>query len=213
MRIFYNICALINPFNPLLVKKIVKALFSGILLFMLGLSSKAQLKPITADDFGPDIKKVIREYPHQFSKLTGEVIDEKPQSTDYECTFKVKGAEESIITKYSAKNKSIYSWQALMLTTDDFEEAKKKFRSLYTRLNHLAVKMDYGVTFYLTGKYIEPLEEKNFTSAILSFELPDQITKKMKLEVSMQYELMEWKVRVLIYERDKEDQERGEITE
>ena len=73
--------------------------------------------------------------------------------------------------------------------------------------------MDYGVTFYLKGKYIEPVEERNFTSALLSFELPDQITRKMKLEVSMQYELMEWKVKVMIYERDREDAEQGEVAE
>ena len=100
-----------------------------------------------------------------------------------------------------------------MLTTDDFEEAKKKYRTLFTRLNHLPVKMDYGVTFYLKGKYAEPVEEKNFSSSVLTFELADRITSKMRLEVSMQYELMEWKVRLLIYEREREDTESGDLME
>jgi hypothetical protein len=159
------------------------------------------------------MRKVIREYPHQFLKLQGDVIDEKPQSVDYACTFKMAVAEESSITKYSSKNKEVYSWQSLMLTTDDFQTAKKKYHSLFNKLNNLGVKMDYGVTFYLKGKYVEPVEERNFTSAILSFELPDQLTQKMKLEVTMQYEMLEWKVRVLIYERDREDVEQGEISE
>ena len=202
---------LINPFNPLLVKKIVKPLFFSALLWAIASTSSAQLKLPVTDEFASDMKKVIREYPHQFNKLQGDVIDEKPQATDYECTLSVAGAESSVITKYSSSSKPIYSWQGLMLTTEDFGEAKKKFKSLFTRFNNMAVKMDYGVTFYLKGKYIEPIEERNFTSAILSFELPDQITRKMKLEVTMQYEMMEWKVKVLIYERDREDDEPAEV--
>jgi hypothetical protein len=195
------------------MKKIVKPLCIGVFSLSLFFTSHAQIKIPGTDDLGVDMRKVIREYPHQFLKLQGDVIDEKPQSIDYACTFKMAGAEESSITKYSSKNKEVYSWQALMLTTDDFQTAKKKFHSLFNKMNNLGVKMDYGVTFYLKGKYVEPVEERNFTSAILSFELPDQITQKMKLEVTMQYEMLEWKVRVLIYERDREDVEQGEISE
>ena len=43
------------------------------------------------------------------------------------------------------------------------------------------------------------------------FENPDRNTYRMKLEISMQYELLEWKVRVLIYEHEKDDDEQGDI--
>ena len=210
---FLIFAPLINPFNPLLVKKIVKPLFLGLCLLALSTVTFSQNKLPIANDFAADLRRVIREYPHHFTKLQGEIIDEKPQSVDYACTFKLNGEESSAITRYSANNKEVYSWQALMLTTDDFEEAKKKYRTLFTRLNHLPVKMDYGVTFYLKGKYAEPVEEKNFSSSVLTFELADRITSKMRLEVSMQYELMEWKVRLLIYEREREDTESGDLME
>lgn len=192
------------------MKKIVKPLvFTAIALLLLQ-GSRAQLHLPVANGIGSDIKKVIREYPHQFAKLQGDVIEENPQATDYACNFSFSGAETATITRYSARNEPVYSWQALMLTTESFEEAKSKFRSLYTQFNNMAVKMDYGVTFYLKGHYEAPVEEKNFHSAVLAFEKADQITHKMKLEISMQYEMLEWKVRVLIYERDREDTERGE---
>ena len=98
-----------------------------------------------------------------------------------------------------------------MLTTEDFEVAKKKFRALHSQFNQLGVKMDYGETFYLGGKYIAPVEEKRFHSVILRFENPDRNTHRMKLEISMQYELLEWKVRVLIYEHERDDNEPGDI--
>jgi hypothetical protein len=196
------------------MKKIVKTLWFTVCSFLFYTSLSAQLKIPVANAFVADMKKVIREYPHQFTALQGEVIEQNPQTVNYSCTVAVAGAEQATITKYSSGlQKQVYSWQALMLTTESFEEAKKKFRSLYTQFNNMAVKMDYGVTFYLKGKYEEPVEEKNFTSSLLSFEHSDEITHKMKIEISMQYELMEWKVRVLIYDHERNDDERGKIEE
>lgn len=211
--IFYNICALINPNNPLLVKRIVKSLFFTGLSIALVSSASSQVRFPGANPLSSDMKKVIREYPHHFASLQGAVIEENPQSINYVCNFKVNGAESSSITRYSSKGNDVFSWQALMLTTEDFETAKKKFRSIYNALNNLAVKMDYGDTFYLTGKYDSPEEEKKFASVVLTFEKADRIIQKMKLEISLQYEMLEWKVRVLIYEKDREDDEQGETIE
>lgn len=195
------------------MKRIVKSLCLTVFSFAVMNNSNAQSTGASTASFTNDIKKIIRDYPHQFTHLQGDVMNENPQTIDYDCNFLINGAETSMITRYSSGKKSIYSWQAVMLTTDDFEEAKKKFKSLYSQFNHMAVRMDYGDTFYLSGRYEAPVEEKKFASAVLTFEKADALTRKMKVEVSMQYELMEWKVKVLIYERDREDTERGEIEE
>ena len=193
------------------MKKIVKPLLFSVFSIALTLSSFSQLRLPLANALAIDIRKVIREYPHQFSKLQGNVIEENPQATSYDCTLKVAGAESSSITRYSSNKRKVYSWQALMLTTDDFEMAKTKFRALYSQFNQLAVKMDYGETFYLGGKYETPVEEKKFNSVTFMFENPDRNTHRMKLEISMQYEMLEWKVRVLIYEHERDDDEQGDI--
>ncbi len=202
---------LINPFNPLLVKKTVKPLLFTFIAIAFTFHSYSQLRLPLNNALASDIRKVIREYPHQFNSLQGPVVEENPQTTSYDCTFKVAGAESSSITKYSSNNRKVYSWQALMLTTDDFEAASKKFKALFHQFNQLGVKMDYGETFYLGGKYEPPVEEKKFNTVILRFENPDRNTHRMKLEISMQYELLEWKVRVLIYEHERDDDEQGDI--
>jgi len=173
----------------------------------------SQFKLPGTKDFTSDIKAVIRDYPHNYEKMRGSVQSQSPQQTDYESSLKITGAESVTISRYSADNKEIYSWSAVMLTTEDFEVAKGKFKTLFARFNNMAVKMDYGVTFYLKGKYLEPIEERGFTSSLFRFELPDRATRKMILELSMQYEFPEWKVKILIYERDREDVERGDVIE
>ncbi|HUR64711.1 MAG TPA: hypothetical protein VMZ03_00040 [Chitinophagaceae bacterium] len=171
--------------------------------------SFAQFKLPVGNAVANDVKKVIEDYPNRFINLMGEVITENPQSTDYRCNFKVNGAEESFITRYSAK-KEVCSWEALMLTTENFDKAKQKFKALFNQLNNLSVNINDTKTTHLKGKYEAPEEEKKFTSVLFSFEPASAIMAKLKVEVVMQYHApMEWKLKVMVYDREREDNERG----
>jgi hypothetical protein len=151
-----------------------------------------------------DVRKVVEDYPNSFANITGELIIQNPQSVDYHCTFKMKDAEECFVTKYHDDKKDIYSWQALMLTTEDFEQAVKQFKSLYGQLNNSSIGRAQ-----LQGKYESPAEEKNFTSVLFSFDTDDELMKKLKLELVMENVLLQWKVKIIIYDREREDDEDG----
>ena len=192
----------------------VKPLALFTILFALTTSINAQLKlPGTNSNLASDIKKVIQDYPNRFANIQGELLIEHAQSADYACNFKINGAEQATVTVYSSKKHDISSWQALMLTTDDFEIAKKKFKSLYTQLNNLAINLPNAGVFQLRGHYETPVEEKKFTSTVFSFNTDDEAMKKLKVEIVMAYEPMEWKIKVLVYDREREDNERGSTIE
>ncbi len=173
----------------------------------------AQLRLPAVNGVGNDVKKVIEDYPNRFINLMGEVKMENTQSTDYQCNFNVNGAEEAIVTRYSAK-KEVCSWQAVMLTTESFEKAKQKFKALYNQLNNLSVDIGDNKNFHLKGKYEAPEEEKKFANVLFSFQPDNELAKKLKVEICMQtYEPMGWKVKVLVYDREREDDERGKTVE
>jgi hypothetical protein len=196
------------------MKLTVKTLALTTIFLSLVISSSAQLKLPVVNGIGPDIKKVLQDYPNQFHNLMGDVVEQNPQSTDYACNFKVNGAEEVTITQYSSANKyDITSWQALMLTTEDFEDAKKKFKALYNQLQNLAVRIEGGVYFHLKGTYETPVEEKKFTTVVFAVDAGASPFKKLKVELQMIYVPMEWKVKVLVYDKEREDDERGETEE
>lgn len=195
------------------MKKSVKSLVLITISAFLFNATMAQLKLPAINGVAPDVKKVIEDYPNRFINLMGEVKTENAQSTDYECNFKVSGAEEVIITRYSAK-KEVCSWEAVMLTTENFEKAKQKFKSLYNQLNNLGVNLGAVKNYHLKGKYEAPQESMKFTSVVFSFDPETDPVKKIKVEVVMQYHApMEWKVKVLVYDREREDEERGQVKE
>src|SRR5688500_12056998 len=71
------------------------------------------------NSFQFDMSMILADHSNQFKNLLGEEIIQHTQSTDYRSLLKVHGAEECIVSKYSASGKEVYSWQALMIKTED----------------------------------------------------------------------------------------------
>lgn len=188
--------------------KAVKALTLFTVILLTVVSASAQLKLPTLSPTVSDIKKVLQEYPNHFASITGELLRENEQSTDYECTIKVDGAEESFITKFPSK-KNISTWETTLLTTEDFDKARQKYKSICNQLNNLSIKIE-GVNYKINGTTLSLTEEMKFASSLYSLTPTDEAMKKLKVEVTAQFHIpMDWKVKVLIYEKEKDDDERG----
>jgi hypothetical protein len=188
--------------------KAVKSLVFITIAVLLSQPINAQLKLPSLSATTNDIKRIIENYPDGFASITGDLIIQNEQAADYQCTLKVNGAEESFITKYPAK-KNIGSWQAVMLTTGSFEKAKQKLKSFYNQLNNLSVSVAQK-NYKLNGDYTAPSENLKFSSAIFSLTPQQETIDKLRVEVIMQfYEPMEWKVKLLIYAKERDDDEKG----
>jgi hypothetical protein len=180
-------------------------------LFM-HLAVTAQLKIPLPGPIRSDIQKVVEDYPSGFSDSRKHVVAENPQTIEYATRWKPTGAEEASVVKYSSGKRAIYTWQATMLSTENFDEAVKKYKNIYSQLKGMNVK--YVVDMYtLEGKYAAPDETKKFTVSTFSVADAPQQLKKLKVEVAMQYEFPEWKVKLLVYDKEKEDNERGDIND
>jgi hypothetical protein len=178
----------------------------------LKLPSLKNASPVGSTSFRNDIQKVVEEYPHQYASLRGEVINKNPQTVEYASRIKPDGAQETMIVEYSSFGKQVYTWQSTLLTTEDYEEAAKKYKWLYTQLKGMNIK--YVADLYtLRGKYAEPDESIGFATSILTPAHPPTPLAKLKIEVSLNYEFPEWKVSLLIYDKEREDDEQGHVVE
>src|SRR5688572_15120518 len=178
-----------------------------LILSLFGFSTlHAQLKNPLNTSFQNDIQKVVAEFPNRFVSLMGAVIASNPQTASYASLVSLKDAESCTVTRYSSGMRPIYSWQALLLRTEDFVEAAKKYNWLFHQLRGMNVS--YVVDQYtLGGAYQPPTEERKFSVSELTVIRPPDALKKLRIEVAMQYEFPEWKVMVHIFEREREDDE------
>ena len=175
------------------------------ILFVFSLS--AQVIPIN-NVFQTDIAKVISDYPNGYKNIIGEQIIENPQSIEFECLVTVKDAVKCKLIKYSSNVKEIYSWEAEMMKTEDFETASKKFRAIYNSLQHLTVKIN-GTTAIFQGNYLKPSEAIKFTTIVLDPGDKAPELKKLKLALILETEMLEWVIKIQVYEKEREDKERG----
>jgi hypothetical protein len=169
-------------------------------------SLQAQLSLSAQSAFRTGMQKVVAAYPEQFAPLRGEVLLQNPQTVEYASLLMPAGTTAPTITQYSAAAKAVYSWQALLVKSEDFEEAVKKYKWAYQQLKGL--KAGYaGAQYPLQGIYEAPAETKKFASSTLRVADLSSPLKKLALQVSVQFEFPEWAVRVMVFEKEKEDNE------
>jgi hypothetical protein len=165
-----------------------------------------------SSSFRSDIQKVVDEYPHHYAGIRGEVIDKNPQTVEYASRVKPDGVQDASITQYSAIGKDVYTWQSTVVVTESFEDAARKYKWLYQQLKGMNIK--YVADLYtLRGAYAEPDETIGFATSVLTPDHPPTPMAKLKMEVQLSFEFPEWKVSLLIYDREREDDEQGNVTE
>jgi hypothetical protein len=152
------------------------------------------------------LQKVINDYPNHFRNIKGSLINEEPQTTDYASTVEIPGSLNTVITRYSAsENREIYSWKCVLLESEDFDAVSKKYKDLYSQIKNSIIKIDGEKPFILNGTYEIPTEEKRFTTSAFYLLPATGELKKLKVELSMQYYVTEWKLALLVF--DQEDEE------
>jgi hypothetical protein len=187
--------------------KSVKFLVLITSLFLLKISLLGQVKlPAVDNPIKSQMETVVKDYFNQFINIRGEETADNPQTTEYRSTISLNGSEECSITKYSSKNSNVWSWQAVMLTTEEFSKAKKSFQTLYNQLNNLTVDFESTVCSF-KGKYEAPTEAMKFASVVFATGSKDEALKPVKIELSLQYKVVEWEVKISVYGRDREDNE------
>ncbi|GAA4338860.1 hypothetical protein [Flaviaesturariibacter amylovorans] len=179
--------------------------------FLLSLSAIAQNR--TSSDVSPsfrgDVQKVVADFAHGFSSIRGRQLDHDPQTIEYASLVRPEGSKETSITQYSAHGKPVYSWQTVLLRTEDYADAAKKYKWAFGELKGMNVR--YVVDQYtLEGKLDKPDESRNFASSELRLAHPPEPLRKLKVRVQLQYEMPEWKVSIMVFEQEKEDDEMAE---
>ena len=186
---------------------LMKPLTTTFIFILFVFSLSAQVIPIK-NALQTDIAKVLSDYPNGFKNIIGDEILQNPQSIEFECLVTIKDAIKCRLVKYSSNVKDIYSWEADMIKTDDFETASNKFRAFYNSLQHLSVNIN-GTTAVFKGDYIKPSEAIKFTTIVLDAGDKTPELKKLKLALILEADMLEWEIKIQVYEQEREDKDRG----
>ena len=184
------------------MKKILCAFF---ILAALGISAQNKNSKIkTLPALTSDIEKVARDYFAHFDNIKGEKISESENIIEYASKISPAGAIESTIMQIKSLRNS-YSWQALMLDTENFDDAVASYKKIYRQLNGTKISLEKGENYKLTGEYDAPSESRAFASSMLELDANNKAIQPFKIEIALNYSMPEWSVKIYVYEKENDE--------
>lgn len=169
--------------------------------------SNAQLRiPGMKNELATAVKQVLEDFPNGYKNLLGE-----PGDSSFASKVTLPDAESVNFVQHSQYGRSVISWQATLLTTDDHEQARKKFKAAHQQLQGLTVRLG-SRSYKLHCPYKSPEENQKFSSLLFELQPSNSYTEPINVELQLLFQMpMDWTVGVLIYDRDRKDTDPGRL--
>jgi hypothetical protein len=161
--------------------------------------------PVHSQSFHGVIDSVLRDFPFNLRHITGDLELAQGEFENYASTVQLPGAEHCIITRWHSDEDTTASWQAQMATSEDFDEASKRYHDLYRQLQGCYLKLVDGSVFYLVGEWEPAREEAPFTTSTFRVQTGDERYREVKVEVELVYLVTEWKLQVNVVSKKRDD--------
>ena len=151
------------------------------------------------------MQKIVGDYYDHFYNIKGEKLSESTSTIEYQSKVLPQDALESVITEIKSLHE-VYSWEATLLKTDDFEKAVEKYKQIYRQLNGASFKMYDNKSWKFKGAYDTPDDNRAFASSILEPEVAEKVLQRLKIEVALNYNMSEWTIKLFVYEKESDDE-------
>jgi hypothetical protein len=170
-------------------------------------NAEASAQGVFANQTNGALEKVIQDYPNQFKNIKGALVASNAHEAEYKSVVTIPGSESSTVIQYTGTDKHIVSWQAVLYTSTDFDNAEKKFKALFSEITNTIVHMDGERPVILNGLYETPVENRNLTT--VSFDLLPAAgpTRQLKVDLILQKHDHQWTVVLSAYDKDRKEDE------
>jgi hypothetical protein len=151
-----------------------------------------------------EILQVAGDYYDQFFYTKGEKIAETESTIEYKSKILPQGALESTVMQIKSLH-NVYSWQAVMMNTDDYDKAVAKYKQIYRQLDGANFRMNDGKNCKMKGSFDAPDGDRAFASSILQPDVTDKYLQRLKIEIALNFNMPEWTVKILVYEKESDE--------
>jgi hypothetical protein len=193
-------CIIFKALNPPQMKT------AGLVLLLL-LSLQLSAQSVFTNNTNSAIEKVIRDYPYQFKNIRGSLLLENRQTSNYQSIIQIPGALSCVISRSNLSDKEAMCWKAELFESDNFQEAKSRYKELYSQIRNSIVKIEGEKPYILNGQYEAPNEGKRFHSVVFSMLPAVGEMQKLKVELLLTQRGQLWKIGLVIYDQDRKNYE------
>jgi hypothetical protein len=173
-------------------------------LATLHIKAQNKLPVVKFSSVTPDIVRAAGDYYDHFFYIKGEKISETESTIEYKSKILPQGAVECTIMQIKSLL-NVYSWQAIMMNTDNYDNAVAKYKQIYRQLNGANFAMNDGKTCKIRGSFDAPDINRAFASSILEPDVKETYLQRLKIEIALSYNMPDWAVKIMIYEKESDE--------
>lgn len=158
------------------------------------------------------LEKVIQDYPNHFHNIQGELITQAQQRSQYRSTLQLPGFNPSVIVLSTAAHDPAQRWSCTLSQLDNFDQARTRFKDLYSQLSNSIIRSNAQKTFILSGQYEEPDPAKK--QALVQFGLLPAVGDLRKLHVLliMNQQGSSWNISLSVDDQTAREETQGVVT-
>lgn len=164
--------------------------------------SQPAIRPLSRPNppgFDEAIQAVIFDYSTNFRKIQGPLVNDEAEYEKYASLVELPGAEQSIITRFHSVEDTTASWQAIMLSTEEYDEAASHYKKLCQQMKATKLSLPDGTQVQFRSDYQPPSSENKFTSSFYYLPQADE-EYNVRVEVELIALLGEFKVQINIHQ-------------
>lgn len=153
----------------------------------------------------PAVEKVLNNYTEHYSAVRGDTLEVTESAIVFNSAVKPEASLQCTLTQFK-NDKYDYSWEAVMMRTEDFDAAVKKYNTCCQQLKNISFRAGSEMV-KMDGVIEAPEGTKNFYSTVFGTHTADPVLSRVKVEVLLESDDTEWSVKVLIYDQVHDDKE------
>ena len=187
--------------------RIIKSIFILFAFSFVTIQAQSQFSLSVTGGLRNAVEKVLNAYKNQFASIKGETLSVTSEAEIFASTVKPDGTSICTLTRYLQPGEAVYSWQALILRTEDFAAASRKYNACCMQLKGLTANMGNGHCKFEGDFEPTSASSKGFYSTLLSPSTELEPYSKLRVEILLEGDITEWTLRVLVYDNSRKDTE------
>ena len=151
--------------------------------------------------FGDSLSAIVNSYATNFRSIQGKAMLHQEDPEMFQSTISLPGSSQCIISRYRSIKDTSASWQAVLYTGDDFNQARKIYRNTFTSLKKTAIKLAGNAAVHFEGTLEDPEENLRFASTSLRLKTSQPLFEQFYTEIGLTNSNYEWIVVVNIFSK------------
>jgi hypothetical protein len=160
--------------------------------------------------FADSLNKIVNDYPNNFKNIQGVLLPQEIDADAYQSVAGLPGASNCIIKRYHSLVDNSASWQAVLYNGDNFEAARKAYKSIFTQVKKTNIKTTGNHIASFAGELQTVEENMRFAVSSLRLKATDEVFAQFAADIELVGNYDGWQVHLNIY-RKKKDTEGGNL--